>query len=93
MNHRIHWSLYFSIWVAGIILLGAVIGALVFPVGGMILESPKTLAQLAWKGVRFMSFYFMIWAPGIALVATVARAYRLHQAAAPGETPSARVGK
>ena len=79
-----HWSVYFLLWVTGIIALGAALGAVIFPLVGRIFETGYTAPQLARNGVKILSFYFMIWAPGIAIVACVMRAYRRrHPADAP----------
>lgn len=71
----IHWSLYFLLWVCGVIAVGALIGSIVFPASGALFGSAKTPGALALEGARRVGFVFMIWAPAIALVTTVRRAY------------------
>jgi hypothetical protein len=73
---RSHWSLYFVVWVAGLVLLGSVLGAILFPLGGLLLNAERSSAALMARGAHFGSFYFLIWAPGVALCAAVMRAYR-----------------
>ncbi len=74
-----HWGFYFTLWLLGVIALGAGVGAVIFPLVGKMIGSEKTLSGLMIYGVKFMAFYFMIWAPAIAIVATVARQYRLRK--------------
>jgi len=76
---ELHWSLYFLVWTTGIIALGAVLGALLFPLTGLVFETEKSAAQLAVFGARTLGFYFMVWAPGISLVLTVKNAYERRQ--------------
>lgn len=73
------WPLYFLQWTLGITLLGAIMGAVVFPVVGVIWETGYTPLQLALNGVKILSFFFGIWAPGIGLVLTVKAAYEARQ--------------
>jgi hypothetical protein len=77
MNLRdVHWSLYFLGWTAAITAAGALLGAVVIPLAGLVFATGKTAAQLAVAGARDLGFYFFLWAPGIALVLCVMRAYR-----------------
>jgi NADH:ubiquinone oxidoreductase subunit H len=71
-----HWTLYFLAWVVGLVVLGATLFALLFPVGGWLLGSERTSLALLRRGAGFGGFYFLIWAPAIALCACVMRAYR-----------------
>ena len=69
-------SPYFFAWVAGLVVLGAILGAIFFPLGGWLLDAERTSYALFLRGLRFGSFYFLIWAPAIAITMTVMRAYR-----------------
>jgi O-antigen ligase len=76
---ELHWSLIFLVWTGGIIGLGAVLGALLFPLAGLIFQTDKSGVPLAVFGARTLGFYFMVWAPGIALVLTVKNEYERRQ--------------
>lgn len=68
---RFFWLIVFA-WIA----LGAVIGAVLFPLLGPLLGHRGSAMELLRHGLRFGSFYFMIWAPGLSLVLTVMKGYR-----------------
>jgi hypothetical protein len=71
-----HWAVYFSAWILGLVIVGTIFGAILFPLGGLLLHAERSSSILLIRGARFGSFYFLIWAPAIALAATVMRAYR-----------------
>lgn len=71
-----HWTIYFSAWILGLVLVGTILGAILFPLGGVLLHAERSPSALLIRGARFGSFYFLIWAPAIALSASVMRAYR-----------------
>ncbi len=71
-----HWAVYFSAWILGLVLVGTLLGAILFPLGGLLLHAERSSLALMIRGARFGSFYFLIWAPAIALAASVMRAYR-----------------
>ncbi len=71
-----HWSVYFTVWVAGFTALGAAAGALLFPLGGLLFNADATTLQLARRGMQFAGFIFFIWAPAIGITACVMRAWR-----------------
>jgi hypothetical protein len=71
-----HWVIYFCAWILGLVILGTVLGAILFPLGGLLLHAERSSTALLIRGARFGSFYFLIWAPAIALAASVMRAYR-----------------
>ncbi len=79
---RRHWSWYALGLIVGISALGVVLGALVFPLVGLIFETGYSSGQLARNGMSVLGFYFAIWAPGIALVLTVKREYEARRARA-----------
>lgn len=76
---RVHWSVYFLLWLLGVSALGAVIGAVIFGISGALFSEDRTAASLAIEGARRIGFIFSIWAPAIALVATVMRAHARRQ--------------
>ncbi|MDD2765829.1 MAG: hypothetical protein PHE83_17850 [Opitutaceae bacterium] len=77
MNLReIHWLPYFLFWVALLVAAGALLGALLFPLAGLLFRTGDTPWQLVQNGARIGGFYFLIWAPGTAVVLCVMRSYR-----------------
>lgn len=73
---RAHWSVYAAAWIIGLVTIGAVLGMIFFPLGGLVVGARRTSLELLVRGARFGSFYFLIWAPAIAIAACVMRAYR-----------------
>ncbi|WP_221030060.1 hypothetical protein [Actomonas aquatica] len=74
------WPFYFLKWMLGITLAGAVLGAIIFPLVGLIFETGYTPSQLVMNGVKTLGFFFGIWAPGTALVLTVKKVYEAKKA-------------
>ncbi|MDX2187380.1 MAG: dihydrofolate reductase family protein [Opitutaceae bacterium] len=66
----------FLAWVFGLIAIGGLAGAILFPLFGPFFGAELPGPKLMLAGLKFGSFYFMIWAPGVAIVATVMRAYK-----------------
>jgi hypothetical protein len=64
----------FFISVLGICALGALLGAVAFPVVGGLGGSMKTHDELIVAGAKTGGFFFMVWAPGVALVREFVRA-------------------
>lgn len=64
----------FSLTVLGVCALGALLGAVVFPIAGGLGGSMKTRDELILVGARTGGFFFMVWAPGVALVREFVRA-------------------
>jgi hypothetical protein len=64
----------FFFTVLEIVALGALLGAIVFPIVGKLSGAHKTTAELVIFGARTLGFYFFVWAPGIALVREFMRA-------------------
>jgi hypothetical protein len=58
----------FFLTVLELCALGALLGAIVFPIVGRLGGSHKTHAELLVVGVKSGAFIFMVWAPGAALV-------------------------
>ncbi|MFA6287214.1 MAG: hypothetical protein WC661_07475 [Opitutaceae bacterium] len=82
---RLHWSLYFLVITAMIASLGAVFGAVAFPLFGWVTGADFPLDRLALKGAKTLGFYFTLWAPGIAIVLCVKRAYEQRRAGLVGK--------
>ena len=74
------WPLTFFKWTLGITLTGAVLGAIVFPLFGVVVDTGRTPLELAWQGIKTLGFFFGIWAPGTALVITVKKVYEAKRA-------------
>ncbi len=72
----------FHFTVLGICALGALLGAVVFPLAGSFGGSLKTRDELVVLGARTGGFFFLVWAPGFALVREFIRAARRRSARA-----------
>ncbi len=77
---QLHWAWYGLGLIVGIVALGVVIGAVVFPLWGLVFGLERGAGELALTGMRMLGFYFFIWAPGIAVVLCVKRAYEARRA-------------
>lgn len=64
----------FFFTVLEICALGALLGAVLFPLFGRLGGAHKTTAELIVFGAKTGGFYFMVWAPGVALVRVFMRA-------------------
>jgi hypothetical protein len=73
---RMHWTLYFLTWVAGLTGAGALVGAISFPLLGLVFDWKFTSVQLAINGARNLGFLLFVWAVPIAAIACVIRAHR-----------------
>jgi hypothetical protein len=76
MLQKIHWTLYFLVWTAGISAVGALLGLICFPLLGAALGWKFTAGQLAMNGARNLGFLFFVWAVPIAGIACAARGYK-----------------
>lgn len=85
---RTHWSVYAVSVILVTALIGAVLGAVTFPLVGLVVDTGYSLGKLALNGMRILGFYFGIWAPGLALVLTVKREYEARQTAAGTAKPA-----
>ncbi|MGC4071523.1 MAG: hypothetical protein QM760_03255 [Nibricoccus sp.] len=73
---RSHWSVYAAAWILGLVVIGAILGMICFPIGGLVVGAKRTPLELLMRGAKFGSFWFLIWAPAVAITACVMRAYR-----------------
>jgi len=64
--------------------LGALLGAVLFPLFGGLGGAHKTTAELIVFGAKTGGFYFMVWAPGVALVREFIRGAKLRAQARVG---------
>jgi hypothetical protein len=71
----------FLFTVVELVALGALLGAILFPMAGHLIGSHKTTAELIVFGAKTLGFYFFVWAPGIALVREFMRAAAAKRAA------------
>jgi len=69
------WLALWHGWLGLMVACGAVLGALLFPLGRWVfgVDIPWTQAVLA--GLRDGAFYFLIWAPGVSFVLCVMEAH------------------
>ena len=70
---------YFLFCFLVVVLAGAILGAISFPLLGPLFGSNHTPGQHAIAGARHLGFIAMIWAPGLALVLCAIRAHRNKQ--------------
>lgn len=75
-----YWTGWFLAWVFGLIVTGAILGAITFPIGGLFIKTDRTAGELVVRGARFLSFIFMIWAPAVALVMCTMKAWKRNAA-------------
>ncbi|MFT3781920.1 MAG: hypothetical protein QM790_07880 [Nibricoccus sp.] len=70
-----HWAIYFLVWLSAVVVAGALLGAITFPVAGPLFGSKLSVLEHVAAGARHLGFISFVWAPPIALVACVKRAY------------------
>lgn len=69
----------FLLLVAGLCLTGALLGAGLYTVGGLLLGLDRTPASLAAQGAREIAFWLgVVWGPGLSIVLCVMHAWRRH---------------
>ena len=62
------WFLGWCLLTLAITACGAVIGALLFPVGGWLFGMDLEFATMVRNGLSDGGFFAMIWAPGLSFV-------------------------
>ena len=72
----IQWIGLFLLFTVEITAVGALLGAVTFPIAGILIGAERGWAELTLLGLRNIGFWFFIWAPGIALVRCIMRGYR-----------------
>jgi hypothetical protein len=70
----------FALTVLGLCALGALLGALIFPLAGRLGGSHLSRDEMVVAGVKSGAFIFMVWAPGAALVREFIRGSRSRRA-------------
>jgi hypothetical protein len=72
----LQWAGLFLFFTIEVTAIGALAGALIFPIVGRLIEAERGWSDLTVLGIRNIGFWFFIWAPAIAIVRCVMRAYR-----------------
>lgn len=72
----LHWLGWWVIFTFGFILIGGLLGSLLYLVLGFWLLPEGDLAYRLSKGFTNGGFYFMIWAGGLGIVLCVVKAHR-----------------
>jgi len=84
---------YVLLWTVIITAGGAVVGAVVFPIVGLLAKVEMTVAAMVWSGARQLGFLTFIWSVGIAIVMAFQHAHRRRaQAAPPSDSSSTNAG-
>ena len=74
------------LWVtAAITAIGAMLGAGLWPLAGLLARTHQLPIDLAMTGARTLGFYFLLWAPGTGIVIATIHAWRQHHR---GGTPN-----
>lgn len=75
--HPVAQFLVVFLWVTALITLtGAVLGAAIWPLAGLVFDSGREPGELALTGLRTLGFYFFIWAPGTGIVVATIKEWR-----------------
>jgi hypothetical protein len=72
----LQWTGLFLFFTIEVTAIGALAGALIFPIVGKLINAERGWSELTVLGSRNIGFWFFIWAPAIAIVRCVMRAYR-----------------
>jgi hypothetical protein len=76
-GHPVARFLVVFLWVtASITFAGAVLGAAIWPLAGLVFGSDREPGALALAGLRTLGFYFFIWAPGTGIVVATIKEWR-----------------
>ena len=71
-----HWLVIWALFTFGFVLIGGVLGAVVFLLIGALTHPELELTYRLSKGFLNGAFYFGIWAGGLGIVLCVIRAHR-----------------
>jgi hypothetical protein len=66
-------------WTAIITAGGALVGAVVFPIIGLIAKMPGDPTVHLLAGIKNLGFLTFVWAPGISIVLAFEHAYKRHR--------------
>lgn len=78
-NLVFYYIWYVIRWTATITAGGALVGAIVFPVIGMIAGTPGGPTDHLLAGIKNLGFLTFVWAPGISIVLAFDHAYKRHR--------------
>lgn len=67
---------WFVLFVALTVACGALVGAILFPLSGLVFGDSRPVAALIWAGMKTFGFWALVWAPGISIVLVFVRAAR-----------------
>lgn len=67
---------FIAAWTIAITGAGALLGGIIFPLVGLIVDRDTTLAAMALSGARNLGFFAFVWAPGTAIVLAFRHAFR-----------------
>lgn len=67
---------YITGWTVAITAAGALLGAIIFPLVGVIFGRDATPATMALSGARNLGFLAFVWAPGTAIVLAFRHGFR-----------------
>src|SRR5512141_1280034 len=66
-----------TVWVTALITTtGAILGAAIWPLAGLLAGATTRPDALVLTGARTLGFYFFLWAPGTGLVVALMREWR-----------------
>lgn len=71
----LEWIGLFLLLTIEVTAIGALAGAITFPIVGGFIGAERGWAELTILGIRNIGFWFFIWAPGVALVRCIMRAH------------------
>jgi hypothetical protein len=79
------WGVFFTIEGTAV---GALLGAVTFPLVAWMIEAERSTAEFVLLGARNLGFWFFIWSPGVALVRCVMRWQAEREQAAASKDPA-----
>lgn len=72
------WLVFWLGQTLGMVLIGALLGIVFFPLVGLAFGAPYSAADLMMHGAYNLGFYALIWAPGLSFILCVMRSHRKH---------------
>ena len=71
----IYWASLFVGYMLVIIIAGAIVGALFYPLAGILFGMNYSILFMTQKGIADLAFLALIWAPGSAIVLCFIKAH------------------
>ena len=71
-----YWMSLFLGYMLSIILVGTIVGAILYPLVGSLLRFNHSLIFMTQKGMAELSLFALVWAPGGAIVFCFIKAHR-----------------